>query len=178
MKNILISVMMLVLLSGCLSFDSRSARPVAAALKQKYPDIRLEKEFAITAGSWVMDMVDMLALDGTDMDLSEIKRAEVGVYNIRNLQSLKNFEFPANMIKNRECPNLETILKVREDDEYTNVVVCIKGNRINSIFIVAIETNELVVVNAVGNYNAIIETVLKSVNRKNKHQKAPDKTHI
>ena len=178
MKNFLLSILIIIFTTGCLTFNSRSARPVAAALKKQYPDIRLEEEFSITAGAWIMGMVSMLAFDESDIDLSRIKRAEVGIYNISNLDSLKNFNFPAGLMKNRDCPELETVVKIRGEDEFTNVMICIKHDRITSIFIVAIETRELVVVNAVGNYNAIIQAVLKSVDRKKRYQQASDEREI
>lgn len=163
MKNLMLSIILLSVFSGCISFSAKSAGPVTAALEKQYPEVKISREFAFTAGAWVIGLVDKFAFDDDEgFDISRIRRAEIGVYKIRNLPSLDGFEFPTRFIKSRDCPIKETIIKIREDDEYVLVLLCMEEDRLNSIYVVSIERRELVVVKAEGDYNSIIETVLKS----------------
>ena len=53
MKKLLI-LLGLVGLSSCMSFSDRSMRPVRDSIARQLPEIRLEKEFAVSLGSGML----------------------------------------------------------------------------------------------------------------------------
>ena len=170
MKKSIIYLFMAMWLGGCVSFDARSMHPVETALKQQYPDVRIYREFEITVGTSVFGLIDMMIdEDDMDFDLSKLDRAEIGVYEIRNLPSLDEFELPVETLRLKHCPVKEELVNIREEDEFVLIIGCLKGEELRNVFVVVIEPDELTLVSASGDYEEIMKLAMNTADLDDDH---------
>lgn len=153
------------LLGGCFSLNPRSLRNMEAELIDGNPGIEFESTMKFGIGALTMDMVDFVFVQDATVDISKISRAEVGVYEMKHAIAYADFTMP--QVGGRDCPQREVIVRVHDDDEHTEVAVCIRDDKITGFAIFTLSEKELVVVNCRGDFEALVSSVVRdSLNRK------------
>ncbi len=153
------------LLGGCFSFNPRSLRQMESALIESNPDIEFESTMKFGLGALTMDLVDLAFVPDNEFDLSKMGRTDVGVYELKHAVAYADFTMP--QVGGRDCPQREVIVRIHEDDEHTEIAVCIRNEKITAFSIFTLDEKELVIVNCHGDFEAMVTSMVRgSVNRK------------
>lgn len=163
MKKFLL-VIMLTQLAACMSFSDRSFRATRNAIEEQVPDIRLEKEFAISIGNSMLGFLDVLTLN--EADISELDHVQVAVYNVESGGQDIDFneiDFSGTLRSRGENLHWETIVKVRKEGEQIWVLVGmdLSRNSLDAVSVFVLENNELVMINVDGDFDHMIEFALQ-----------------
>jgi hypothetical protein len=81
MKNFLL-VIMLTQLAACMPISDKPSRSARNSIEQQVPNIRLEKEFAISLGNSMLSFLDVVNL--IEADISELDYVQVAIYNVES----------------------------------------------------------------------------------------------
>jgi hypothetical protein len=150
------------LFTGCMSFNPRSVRSLEAALIESNPNLDIESSTKFGIGALTMDFVDFAFVHDRSVDLSKISRADIAIYELRTPLAFNDFTMPQEVTADRACPRREVIMRVREEDEYMQLVVCIRNDKVTGLAMFMLEPREIVVVNARGNFEAIVSSMVKA----------------
>ena len=126
MENVIILAGLLILTS-CMSFSDKSLRPVRDSITQQMPEIRLEKEFTVSFGG---NLIDVLTLNGADV--SDMDYVQVAVYKVSAGQHDLDFDdlnFEASLLVKDGDLYWETIVRVRDEGEQVWVLVGMDSER-------------------------------------------------
>lgn len=163
MKSLL-SIVCLLSLAGCMSFSDRAMRPVANSIREQMPQIRLEKEFAVSLGSGMFNVID-LATGSTD-DLSDMEHVHVAVYNVFSKGkpidfNLLNLEQTL-LVRNSRL-HWETIVRVRKADEQTWVLVGmdLEKQTLEEVAVFSLGSEELVLINVDGELDQLLRFAMQ-----------------
>jgi len=162
----LLTTVLALTLTGCFSFSDRSFKPVRNEIVQQLPGITLEKEMAISIGSLMFDLIDLLAI-GVDVDISKMSRAQVAVYQVNGMSendiSFEHLDFERTLLAKDDSLRWDTIIKVREAQEQIWVLIGMdeRNNSLEAISIFALEHNELVLVNVNGNLTEMLKFAME-----------------
>ena len=163
MKKILL-VIILTQLAACMSFSDRPFRPTRNSIEEQLPDIRLEKEFAISIGNSMLSFLDVVSLN--EADISELDHVQVAVYNVESAGQEIDFneiDFSDTLRSRGRNLHWETIVKVREEGEQVWVLVGmdLARNSLDAVSIFVLENSELVMINVDGGFDRMIEFALQ-----------------
>lgn len=154
-------------LTGCMSFNPRSLREMESALRASNPDMEFTSTTKFGVGALTMDLVDFMFVHDRHIDVSKISRADVGIYELKHPLNIENFTLPQR--DDRSCPQREVILRVIEDDEHVEMAVCIRRDKIVGFAMFVLEPEEIVVINARGDIEALVTSMLRdNVSRKSR----------
>jgi hypothetical protein len=145
-----------------MSFNPKSVRNVKNELVESNPDISIESGFSFGVGALTIDFVDFAFVHDESLDLSKISRAEVGVYEINLNKDIDSVEMPKATLTMKNCPEEQVVIRVREPNERVQVSACIKKNKVTGLSVFVLEPSELVVVNARGDFEALLSKLVKS----------------
>ena len=166
-----------VALTGCMSFNPRSLREMESALRASNPDLEFTSTTKFGVGPLTMDLVDFVFVHDRHIDVSKISRADVGIYELKHPLNIENFKLPQH--DDRGCPQREVILRVIEDDEQLEMAVCIRRDRIVGFAMFVLEPQEILVINARGDIQALVSSVLRdNVGRKARRDAERSAAHV
>ena len=163
MRKILLAII-LTQLAACMSFSDRPFRPTRNSIEEQLPDIRLEKEFAISIGNSMLSFLDVVSLN--EADISELDHVQVAVYNVESAGQEIDFneiDFSDTLRSRGRNLHWETIVKVREEGEQVWVLVGmdLARNSLDAVSIFVLENSELVMINVDGDFDRMIEFALQ-----------------
>lgn len=163
MKTVLL-VTLLSQLVACMSFSDRSFRSTRDSIEEQVPDIRLEKEFAISLGNGLLSFIDVLSLN--ESDISDLDHVQVAVYNVESGGQKIDFndiDFSDTLRSRGKHLHWETIVKVREENEQVWVLVGmdLARNSLDAVSVFVLEESELVLINVDGDFDRMIEFALQ-----------------
>jgi hypothetical protein len=147
-----------------MSFSDRSFRATRNSIEQQVPDIRLEKEFALSIGNSMLSFLDVLTLN--EADISELDHVQIAVYNVESGGQDIDFneiDFSDTLRSRGENLHWETIVKVREEGEQIWVLVGmdLARNSLDAVSVFVLENSELVMINVDGDFDHMIEFALQ-----------------
>lgn len=148
------------LLNGCMSFNPRSLRQMESALRDSNPDLDFESTMKFGVGPLTMDLVDFAFVHNSSIDISKISRADIGIYEVKGDFDLATFRMPQAR-HDRNCPQRDVILRVREDDEQVEMAVCSRNGKLTGFTIFVLEREELVVINTRGDIPALVSSAIR-----------------
>jgi hypothetical protein len=156
--------LMLIFTTGCVSFSDRSFRPVKRDIAAQLPELTLKKEFAMSMGSAMFNTIDFITI-GSDFDFSSIDKVQIAVYEMKNTSDLRSLDVERSLMARNPDLNWQTVVKVRELDEYTWVMMGLNsdGNRIEALSILVMEQDELVLINVNGELEKMIEFAFEPI---------------
>jgi hypothetical protein len=157
-----IVVASLMFLASCMSFNPRSIRSLEAALMESNPTLDIESSTKFGIGALTMDFVDFAFVHDRRVDLSKISRADIGIYELGRPLAFNEFTMPEEVTVDRSCPRHEIIMRVREEDEYMQLVACIRDDKVTGLAMFVLEPREIVVINARGDFAAIVNSLVKA----------------
>lgn len=163
MKKLLI-LLLLTQLAACMSFSDRPFRDTRDSIVEQLPDITLEKEFAMSMGSSMLGILNVMAMDSGE--LADLDRVELAVYNVRT--TVKPVDFSeldlGRALRSRGSHlHWETVVRVRDKGEQVWVLVGMntKRNSLEAVSVFVLEEDELVLINVDGDLNRMIEFALR-----------------
>ncbi|NQV70267.1 MAG: DUF4252 domain-containing protein [Pseudohongiella sp.] len=163
MKNVIMLAGLLILTS-CMSFSDKSLRPVRDSITQQMPEIKLEKEFAVSFGGGVFNLIDVLTLNAADV--SDMDHVQVAVYKVsagRHDLDFDDLDFEESVQAKDGDLVWETIVRVRDEGEQVWVLVGMDSERntLEAVAVFVLEEDELVLINVDGDLDRMIEFALQ-----------------
>ncbi len=163
MKNILLLIL-LTQFAACMSFSDRPFRSARNSIEAQVPDIKLEKEFALSFGNGLLGLIDVVSVNETDF--SELDRVQVAVYKVESGAQQVDFDeidFSDTLRSRGKHLHWETVVRVREEGEQVWVLVGmdLERNTLEAVSVFVLESNELVMINVDGDFDRMIEFALK-----------------
>ncbi|MEX0962433.1 MAG: DUF4252 domain-containing protein [Pseudohongiellaceae bacterium] len=160
----LISVVIMAQLTACMSFSDKSFRHARHSLAQQLPDIRLEKEFALSVGNGFLGLLSFVT-EG-DAAIVGLDHIQVAVYNVKSNGQHIDFNdvnFSAALDAHTARLHWETIVRVRDDGKQVWVLAGMDLERelLSAVSVFVLEGDELVLINADGDFNRMIEFALR-----------------
>jgi hypothetical protein len=153
------------LLGGCFSFNPGSLRRMEDALEESNPNLEIESTMKFGVGALTMDFVDFAFVHDSNIDLSKISRADIGIYELKHALAADEFVMPQG--GDRNCPQREVIMRVNDDDEHVEFAVCIRKDKIVGFALFSLDKDELVVMSTRGDFEALISSAIRqNVKRK------------
>lgn len=163
MKNPL-SIVCLLSLAGCMSFSDRAMRPVANAILEQLPEIHLEKEFALSVGDGMFNVID-LGTSSAD-DLSHLDHVRVAVYKV--FSSGQSVDFSAlnleqTLMTGDTRLHWDTIVRVRKTDEQVWVLVGmdLQKQTLEEVAVFSLGRDELVLINVDGDLDDLLRFAMQ-----------------
>src|SRR5690606_18155918 len=90
----------------------------------------------------------------------KISRADIGVYEVKGEIDIAAFRMPQHGY-DRNCPQRDVILRVREDDEQVEMAVCSRNGKLTGFTMLVLEPQELVVINTRGDIPALVSSAIR-----------------
>lgn len=163
MKNLLL-VLGLLCVTGCMSFSDRSLRPVRDSIAQQLPEIRLEKEFAISIGAGLFNLIDVVTLD--QAELSDLDNVQVAVYKVSGHGAPVDFNrlnFEQTLLAKDRRLHWETIVKVRKEGEQVWVLagMNLQKETLEAVAVFTLDREELVLISVDGDLNQLLKFAMQ-----------------
>lgn len=162
MKTTIAILVCVLLLNGCMSFSPKSVRNIKNDLVQNNPEITIESGFSFGIGALTIDFVDFAFIHDDALDLSKISKADIGVYEISLKMDFDSITLPDTSLSMKNCKQEQIIIKISEPSERVQVSACIKNEKVTGLSVFVLEPGELVVLNARGNFEGLISSLVKS----------------
>ena len=171
----LLSILVLVKLTACMSFSDRSFRPTRDSIAEQLPEITLKKEFALSIGNGMLGLLNVVTLD--EADISDLDHVQVAVYNVESGGQTVDFgavDFSETLRSRGAHLHWETVVKVRDEDEQVWVLVGMDLERdtLDAVSVFVLDSNELVLINVDGNLNRMIEFALQPASERRHGRRA------
>lgn len=164
-------------LAGCMSFNPASLRAMEAALLESNPDLVIAESMKFGFGALTLDFVDFAFVHERGIDVSKISRADIGIYELNGTLAVDAFTLPQDFSADRSCPRREVIVRIREENEHTQIAVCIRDEKITGLAVFVLEPRGIVVINARGDFEALVGSLVRdSVKRKPRESAAQAST--
>lgn len=147
-----------------MSFSDRPFRSARNSIEAQVPNIKLEKEFAISVGNSMLNFLDVISLN--EADISELDHVQVAVYNVESGGEEIDFneiDFSDTLRSRGKHLHWETIVKVREKGEQVWVLVGmdLARNSLDAVSVFVLEKSEIVMINVDGDFDRMIEFALQ-----------------
>ena len=174
MKTVL-TLLILAQLTACMSFSDGSFSSTRDSLSEQMPHVTLEKEFAISFGSGLLNFLNVVALD--ESDISDLEHVQVAVYNVDSggrYVDFNNIDFSETLRSRGASLHWETIVKVRDENEQVWVLVGmnIERNSLDAVSVFVLDQDELVMINVDGDLDRMIEFALRPASERRLERKA------
>lgn len=160
----LILFLSLGILTSCMSFSDKPLRPVRNSITQQMPEIRLEKEFAVSMGGGIFDFLDVITLN--EADVSEMDHVQVAVYKVdpgRGEIDFSRLNFEQTLLEKDSSLHWETIVRVRDEGEQVWVLVGmdLQRNSLDAVTVFVLDRDQLVLINVDGDLHEMLEFALE-----------------
>ncbi len=100
--------------------------------------------------------------------LKDIKNVQIGVYNLYDVDRKRPIAIPGKIGRKLAQNGYEPMVKVKERDSAVWVMTKMKGKRIESLYVIALDRSELVLVEVQGRLERLIE---KAIHEHGLHKK-------
>ncbi|MCH7817454.1 MAG: DUF4252 domain-containing protein [Proteobacteria bacterium] len=165
MKNIII-LMVLVVLGGCMTFTDRPLRPIRDSITQQLPELRLEKQFAVSIGSGLLNFLDVITFN--EADLSDLDHVQLAVYRLTagwDRADFSNLNFEQTLLAKNSRLHWDTIVRIRNENSQVWVLIGMDLNRgtLDAVSVFVLQQDELVLINVDGDFDRLLEFALQPV---------------
>jgi len=150
-------------LAGC--FYSREIAHTRRDLERHYPDADFDQKVVVSLGPASLHTLGWLAGLAPEEEaqmahdyLSEIDRVKVGVYEVRRLPDLDDFDPPS--LFRFERDGWEVAVKAQEDEEIIWVLYREQYDEVRDIYAIVLNDDELVLARVQGHLNRLLERVM------------------
>ncbi len=163
MKNLL-SLVCFLSAVGCVSFSDRAMRPVAKSIQEQSPHIHLEKEFGMSIGDGMFNLIE-LGTAGSD-SLADMNHVRVAVYKVAGSGQQVDFD-AINLKQTLKAENSrlhwEIIVRVRKPEEQVWVLVGmdLQSQTLSEVAVFKIDQNELVLINVDGELDNLLRFAMQ-----------------
>ena len=151
------------ILPGCV-FISADFRRTKDLIISELGHVEVETEIQFQVGSGLLSISE-LAISCTDADdealgyLKDISNVQVGIYKLYN--SPRDLRIPKKIGQNLHKKGYIPIVKVKEPGNAIWVLTKMRGKHLNSLYIIVLERDELVLVEVEGRLEKIVEKAIR-----------------
>jgi hypothetical protein len=161
---LLICGILLPIFSGCM-LPSREFCYIEHEIRKQISPAYVNTVFKFSFGPISLSTARMIAnmADADDdavMYLREIQRVQVGVYEIRGTHKCSEFDIPRSVNEKLTELGWERFIRVKERDERVQLYYRQVNKWVGSLYVVVLERDEMVIVEAIGNLERIIDKAL------------------
>ncbi|MBN2012847.1 DUF4252 domain-containing protein [candidate division KSB1 bacterium] len=156
---------LLPMFSGCMT--SHEFNYVERAIRHQIRPANIKTNFKFSFGPLTLAPARIIThyvddAKEADMYLREIKKVQVGVYEIRNTDDRSKFRIPRDAEKKLTDLGWEPFVRVRErDGQQVDIFYKTISDRMASIYAVVLDHDELVIVELKGRLDRIIEKAIQ-----------------
>lgn len=152
------------LFSGC--FYSREMAHMRRSIEDQYPQAQFDREVVLSVGplslqtlTWITGLVpDEDAQLARDL-MRNIRRVQVGVYNVEGLTSIEGIEFEH--LKRFEEDGWQLAVKAREEDSAVWLFYYERRNDVRDLYLLALDDDNLVIARVRGSLRNILRRALE-----------------
>lgn len=153
------------LLPGCV-FISRDFRYTKNAILSELGEAEVDTEFQLQIGSGLLSLgklvVSFADVDRETMEyLRDIRNVQVGVYKLYDIDRSKPFKIPNKITKNLSRKGYDPIVKTSDRRSAACIFTKTRGDRLESIYIISLEPDEIVLVEVKGRLERIIQKAIR-----------------
>lgn len=162
---VLIITLAAYLVSGCVFVSSDFRHTKNLILDELGPaDVNTEVQLQIgpgiiSLGSFVVSFTD--AREEALKYLRDIKNVQVGVYNLYDVDRKRPVVIPDKVANKLAGKGYEPMVKVKERGSAVWVMTKMRGNRIQSLFVISLDRTELVLVEVRGRLERLVEKAIR-----------------
>lgn len=156
--------LMAVSLSGCIY--SHEIAQTRKAIEREYRDADFDYLFMFTMGPGSMRTMKWLAkyVDDDDVQiarsyLDDVKRIQVGVFDVDDLPDLEDMDVPA--LKRFQRGGWETAVKARDRDEMVWVMYRERHDAVRDLYVIVLDYDTMVLARVQGNLNRLLERAVR-----------------
>lgn len=156
--------LMLTLLSGCLWAPELDR--VRSEIEQQLPGSSFKREFAISLGPVTLGLARAIIRFVPDAAearsyLQDVRSVKVAVYEAEDMPQDFNIQMPGKLESLLRNDGWEIAARVRENNQSVWVLYREKDDELEDVYVVALESNELVLVRARGNLDSLIAKAMR-----------------
>lgn len=169
MKTKILVLSLVILLStcflpGCILVNSDFLHTKKLILDEIGP-ADVKTEFQLQIGSGLISLGG-LAVSFTDENevcqyLRDIKNVQVGVYRLDDISQKRPVAIPDKIGNKLTRKGYEPMVRVKERDSAVWVMTKMRGKRLESLYVIALDRSELVLVEVQGRLERLIEKAIK-----------------
>lgn len=170
MKIKIISIVLFVcvsafLLPGCV-FISGDFRQTRDMVLDELGPVEIETEVQLQIGPGLLS-ISRMAVSLTNASdealdyLRDIRNVQVGVYKLHHVDRDKPLIIPIKIARKLSKKGYEPMVKVKERDEAVWVLTKMHGEKLTSLYVIALDREELVLVEVKGRLGKIVEKAIR-----------------
>jgi hypothetical protein len=149
--------------SGCLWTPDLAM--VRKDIERQIPGVNFEKEIELTLGPITMAfarLVTRMSSDANDAAsyLQDVRRIELAVYNADHMPPTSTVTMPERLKKMTAGDDWELAVKIRDDNKLVWVMYRIDDDTIKELYVVMLDSDELVLVKAEGKLERLLARAL------------------
>jgi len=165
-RSVLVVVMLAAVLtvgSGCIWTPELTR--VKNDIENQIPNAHFEKEFSLSLGPLALGFARLATrfvpdtYDARDY-LKDVRRVQVAVYNTTSMPPVGNVRVPERLSRMAEL-GWEVAVKVREENELVLVMYRVEDESVRDLYVVVLNTTELVIVKASGHLERLVARALR-----------------
>lgn len=152
-------------LPGCILVNSDFLQTKNLILDE-FSEVDVKTEFQLQIGSGLISLGGF-AVSFTDANdevskyLRDIRNVQVGVYNLYGVSRKQPIVIPDKIGKKLARKGYEPLVKVKERDSAVWVMSKMRGKRLESLYVIALDRSELVLVEVQGRLERLIEKAIR-----------------
>jgi len=156
--------LILTLCSGCLWAPDLDR--VRRDIEGQLPGVEFNKEFALSLGPVTLGLAKLITKFVPDaeearMYLNDVSRVKVAIYEADSVPEDVKLKIPKDLKKLLEKDGWELVVKTQEDRDATWILCQLDGDKLKGIYVVVLDTDELVLVRAHGNLDRVFEQAMR-----------------
>jgi len=126
----------------------------------------VKTEFQLQIGSGLISLGEFAVSFTDEKDevcqyLRDIKNVQVGVYSLDDMSRKRPIAIPDKIGNKLASKGYEPMVKVKERDSAVWVMTKMRGKRIESLYVIALDRSELVLVEVQGRLERLIEKAIR-----------------
>lgn len=154
----------LTLCSGCLWAPDLDR--VRRDIQRQLPGVSFHREIALSFGPAGIGLARLLVNLVPDTEearpyLSDVSRVTVAVYEAKNVPRGFSLKTPEELKRLRDSDGWELVVKTRDESGATWVLCQLDGDELKGIYIVVLDSDELVLVRAHGRLERLFEKAMR-----------------
>ncbi|UCH85555.1 MAG: DUF4252 domain-containing protein [Candidatus Latescibacterota bacterium] len=156
--------LILTLCSGCLWAPDLDR--VRRDLEGQLPGAEFTKEFALSLGPVTLGFAKLITrfvpeTEEARLYLSDVSRVKVAIYEVDNVPNDVKLKIPKDLKKLLEKDDWELVVKTQDDRETTWILCQLDDDKLEGIYVVVLDEDELVLVRAHGNLDRVFEQAMR-----------------
>jgi len=156
--------LILTLCSGCLWAPDLDR--VRRDIERQLPGSEFTKEIAFSLGPVTLGVAKLVTRFVPETEeartyLADVSRVKVAIYEAENISDTGNVKIPKDLKKLLEKDGWELVVKTHDDKGATWILCQLEDDKLEGIYVVVLDRDELVLVRAHGNLERLFEKAMR-----------------